>query len=195
MASPGWRRFKQGPGWILLGVVVVALMAIGLGQASDELSPEERIEAISKRLACPICDGESVFESRNNASEALRNEIRAQVDGGVATDDELITFIEQRYGAQVLLVPRADGIDALVWILPVVALVCGVAGLAFAFRRWKRAGGDVPTDDDRALVAEARRTGLDADDSPGRPAVPEAPDAPAGTPDGTPAGEVDGDGS
>jgi cytochrome c-type biogenesis protein CcmH len=139
-----------------------------------------------------------VFESRNNASEALRNEIRAQVDGGVATDDEIITFIEQRYGAQVLLVPRADGIDALVWILPVVALVCGVAGLAFAFRRWKRAGGDVPTDDDRALVAEARRTGLDADDSPGRPAVPDAPDAPDaldGTPDGTPAGEVDGDGS
>ncbi|MCX6520503.1 MAG: cytochrome c-type biogenesis protein CcmH [Actinobacteria bacterium] len=191
MASPRWQRFKQGPGWILLGVVVVALMAIGLGQASDELSPEERIEAISKRLACPICDGESVFESRNNASEALRNEIRAQVDGGVASDDEIITFIEQRYGAQVLLVPRADGIDALVWILPVVALVCGVAGLAFAFRRWKRAGGDIPTDDDRALVAEARRAGLDADGSPGRPTPPEAPDAPGGTP----AGEVDGDGS
>lgn len=191
MPSPGWQRFKRGPGWILLGVVVVALMAIGLAQNSDVLSPEERIEAISKRLACPICDGESVFESRNNASESLRNEIRAQVDAGVASDDQIITFIEQRYGAQVLLVPRADGVDALVWILPVVALVCGVAGLAFAFRRWKRAGGDVPTDDDRALVAEARRAGLDDDPPTDRPTTADR----SATTDAAESGEGDGDGS
>jgi cytochrome c-type biogenesis protein CcmH len=191
MPSPGWQRFKRGPGWILLGAVVVALMAIGLAQNSDVLSPEERIEAISKRLACPICDGESVFESRNNASESLRNEIRAQVDAGVASDDQIITFIEQRYGAQVLLVPRADGVDALVWILPVVALVCGVAGLAFAFRRWKRAGGDVPTDDDRALVAEARRAGLDDDPPTDRPTTADR----SATTDAAESGEGDGDGS
>lgn len=191
MPSPGWQRFKRGPGWILLGAVVVALMAIGLAQNSDVLSPEERIEAISKRLACPICDGQSVFESRNNASESLRNEIRAQVDAGVASDDQIITFIEQRYGAQVLLVPRADGVDALVWILPVVALVCGVAGLAFAFRRWKRAGGDVPTDDDRALVAEARRAGLDDDPPTDRPTTADR----SATTDAAESGEGDGDGS
>jgi cytochrome c-type biogenesis protein CcmH len=164
-ASSGWNRIKRGPGWIVLGVVVAALMAIGLGQAGDELSPAERVEAISKRLACPICDGESVFESRNNASAALRTEIRAQVDAGAASDDEIITFIEQRFGAQVLLVPRADGIDALVWILPVVAFVCGVAGLTVAFRRWKRAADTVPTDEDRTLVADARHAGLDGEPS------------------------------
>ncbi len=157
MASPRWQAFKRGPGWIILGVVVIALMVIGLGRASDELTPGERVEVISKRLACPICDGESVFESRNNASSALRTEIRSQVDAGEASDDQIITFIEQRFGAQVLLVPRADGIDAVVWILPVVAFVCGVAGLAVAFRRWKRAADTVPTDDDRQLVADARR--------------------------------------
>ena len=163
MASEGWRRFKRGPGWIVLGVVVVALMALGIGRADDVLSPAERVEALSKRLACPICDGESVFESRNNASEALRTEIRAQVEAGTASDDEIITFIEQRYGAKVLLVPRADGIDALVWILPVVALVCGVAGLVVAFRRWKRAAGSVPTEADRELVDAARRADAEAE--------------------------------
>ena len=157
MTSLGWQRFKRGPGWIILGVVLAALMALGLGRANDDLTPGERVETISKRVACPICDGESVFESRNNASASLRTEIRAQVDTGVASDDEIITFIEQRYGAQVLLVPRADGIDALVWILPVMAFVCGVAGLTVAFRRWKRAADTVPTDDDRTLVADARR--------------------------------------
>ncbi len=164
-ASSGWNRFKRGRGWIILGVVVAALMAIGLGQAGGELTPAERVEAISKRLACPICDGESVFESRNNASSSLRTEIRTQVETGEASDDEIITFIEQRFGAQVLLVPRADGIDALVWILPVVAFVCGVAGLTVAFRRWKRAADTVPTDEDRKLVADARHAGLDGEPS------------------------------
>ena len=36
--------------------------------------------------------------------------------------------------------PTCRGLSALVWALPVVALVCGAGGLAFAFRRWKVAG-------------------------------------------------------
>ncbi|MFN8021887.1 MAG: cytochrome c-type biogenesis protein [Acidimicrobiales bacterium] len=165
-AATGWQRVKRGPGWIVLGVLVVALMAVGAGRTNERLTPQERVEEISKRLACPICDGESVFESRANASIALRNEIKAQVEAGQATDDQIITYIEQRFGAQVLLVPKAEGVDALVWILPVVALVAGVAGLIVAFRRWRANAGGTATDEDRELVAAARRAGLDASASP-----------------------------
>ena len=99
-------------------------------------TPQERVEDISRRLACPICDGESVFESRNADSQAIRIEIARQVDTGTVSDDQIINFIEQRFGSKVLLVPRATGIDALVWALPVAALVCAVVGL----------GVRVPTD-------------------------------------------------
>jgi cytochrome c-type biogenesis protein CcmH/NrfF len=61
----------------------------------------------------------------------------------------------------VLLVPRAEGFDALVWILPVLAFVCAIAGLVVAFRRWQRADDIAPTADDRALVAAARFDGSD----------------------------------
>ena len=155
--STRWRQAKGWPGWLALALVVVGLLAVGINQSSGPTTPEERVEAISKRLACPICDGESVFESRNNASVAIRTEIAAQVESGVRSDEEIITFIEQRYGSRVLLVPRATGLDALVWALPVAAFVCATAGLAFAFRRWKRAGDTVPTDEDRVLVAAALR--------------------------------------
>jgi cytochrome c-type biogenesis protein CcmH len=155
--STRWRHAKRWPGWLALAVVAVVLLAVGANQDNTPTTREERIEAISKRLACPICDGESVFESRNNASVAIRNEIAAQVDGGVRSDEEIITFIEQRYGSRVLLVPRATGLDALVWALPVAAFVCATAGLTVAFRRWKRAGDTVPTDEDRVLVATALR--------------------------------------
>lgn len=176
MASTGWKRLKQRwAAWAVLGAVAVGLLAIGVSHDAGPRSPEERVEEISKRLACPICDGESVFESRNNASVAIKNEIRAQVADGVLDDDEIITFIVQRYESEVLLVPRADGIDALVWILPVVAFVCAVAGLAVAFRRWRAAADDLPTDDDRDLVAAA----LAAEADRPVPAPSAAPDEPS----------------
>jgi cytochrome c-type biogenesis protein CcmH len=156
-----WKKVKGPAGWTVLAVVVVALLAIGIGGDTGAPTAEERVESISKRLACPICDGESVFESRNNSSAAIRTEIKQQVAAGTASDDDIIDFIEQRYGGRVLLVPRSTGFDALVWALPAFAAVCAIAGLTVAFRRWKRAADTVPTDDDRVLVAEARAADLD----------------------------------
>lgn len=156
-----WRRAKAWPSWILIGVIVVGLLAVGATRDSSPRTSEERVQEITRRLACPECDGESVFESRNRASNNIREEVRAQVAAGNRTDEEIITFIAERFTSRVLLVPRASGIDALVWALPVAAFVCAIAGLAFAFRRWKRAADTVPTEGDRALVEAAMESELD----------------------------------
>ncbi len=149
------RSLKGWPSWVLLVLVVGGLLAIGASRDAGARSPKERVEDISRRLACPICDGESVFESRNADSQAIRIEIARQVDTGTVSDDQIINFIEQRFGSKVLLVPRATGIDALVWALPVAALVCAVVGLGVAFRRWKAEADTIPDDADRQLVAAA----------------------------------------
>jgi cytochrome c-type biogenesis protein CcmH len=154
MTTKWWKRW---PAWVLLVFVVVAFLAVGASRDSGPSTPAERADAIAQRVACPVCDGESVYESRNTASINLRNAIAELVNEGRASDDEIIATIERSYGGQVLLVPKASGFDALVWALPVAALVCALAGLAAAFRRWRRAGDGAhdPSDDDRALVAAA----------------------------------------
>ena len=149
------RSLKGWPSWVLLVLVVGGLLAVGASRDAGARSPKERVEDISRRLACPICDGESVFESRNADSQAIRIEIARQVDTGTVSDDQIINYIEQRFGSKVLLVPRATGIDALVWALPVAALVCAVVGLGVAFRRWKTEADTIPDDADRRLVAAA----------------------------------------
>ncbi len=149
------RSIKGWPSWVLLVLVVGGLLAVGAGRDAGARTPKERVEDISRRLACPICDGESVFESRNADSQAIRIEIARQVETGTVSDDQIINFIEQRFGSKVLLVPRATGIDALVWALPVAALVCALVGLGFAFHRWKTVADTVPDDADRRLVAAA----------------------------------------
>jgi cytochrome c-type biogenesis protein CcmH len=163
-------RVKRWPGWVLLLFVVAGFLAVGATRSTGPQSQEDRIDAISRRVACPICDGESVFESQNNASVAIRNQVGELVARNELNDEQIIAFIESRYGAQVLLVPRASGFDALVWVLPAVAFVCGMAGLIVVFRRWKRESDAMrdPTDADRALV-EAALAAEDAD-TPDRPA-------------------------
>ncbi|WP_394934735.1 cytochrome c-type biogenesis protein CcmH [uncultured Ilumatobacter sp.] len=152
-------KMKGWPGWVLLLVVVVSVLAIGSTRASGPQSQEERIDLISKRVACPVCNGESVAESRNNASRAIRNEIDSLVRSTPLTDDQIVAGLEDSYGTDILLVPRATGFDALIWVLPTMAFVFGVAGLAVAFRRWRvEADGMAdPTDADRDIVAAARR--------------------------------------
>src|SRR4051794_12699579 len=160
-----WKKaIKRWPGWLALGLVALVLLAVGTSQSSGPRTPDERLEYISTRLKCPICEGESVFESRNSDSEAIRTEIRSQISQGQLSDDQIITYMTDRYGEQLLLVPKASGIDALVWVLPVAAAICAVVGLAFAFRRWRRTVDTIPDDEDRARV-DAARSGAEPDEA------------------------------
>ena len=54
--------------------------------------------------------------------------------------------------------PARRGIDALVWVLPVVVLVACAAGLVVVFRRWRREGRRRPADGGRPR-ARGRRAG------------------------------------
>lgn len=154
---------KRWPGWVLLVLVVVGFLAVGATGDDGPSTPAERADAIAQRIACPTCDGESVFESRNTGSVNIRTAIRQLVDEGALTDDEIIGRIESSFSGRILLVPRASGLDALVWALPVAALVCALAGLAVTFRRWRQEAAATagPTDADRRLVEAALSAGDD----------------------------------
>ena len=146
------KQLKRWPGWVLLVLVVAGLLAFGTTRDAGARTPEERVEEISKQLACPICDGETVYESRNTQSASIRTEIKGQVTTSDATDDEIIAYIVQRFEAKIQLLPKATGFESLVWVLPSVVFVCAAVGLFFSFRRWRLAADLVPNDDDRALV-------------------------------------------
>lgn len=153
------KSIKQPAVWVAMAIVVGLLLVVGANNNSGPLTQQERIDEISQRLACPTCQGESVYVSRAPAAVSLRDEIARQVGGGERTDDEIVAFVELRFGGQVLLVPRSSGIDALVWALPVTALICALAGLALAFRRWRVSGDVGVSDSDREIVDEAMRHG------------------------------------
>ena len=140
--------------YLVLVPVVAAALVVGSGRGGGPVSVEERVERISKEVRCPTCESQSVADSRAPASDAIREEVRRRVDAG-EDDSAILAFLVSRYGKDVLLEPEASGVSALVWVLPVLAVASGLAGLAVAFRRWRGRRPNAVSAADRMLVEEA----------------------------------------
>lgn len=146
------KRLKSKPVWALMAIVFVSLLSVGTTRDKGPMTQSDRIDAITKRIACPTCDGESVYVSRASAAESIRRQVARDVAAGTKSDSEIIGAIADTFQAKVLLVPRATGIDSLVWVLPIAVFVSAVAGLWSAFRRWRNASHGEASADDIALV-------------------------------------------
>jgi cytochrome c-type biogenesis protein CcmH len=154
--SRSWtRRVKKWPSWLLLAFIAVFLLAIGIQRDSGPSTPQERVESISRQLACPTCDGESVAESRGTASQAIRQEIARLVADGQLTDSQVVQAIDDKYSEELQLKPGTSGLESVIWALPIAVAVSAGAGLAMAFRRWQTMEEQAVTHEDRQLVAQA----------------------------------------
>jgi len=138
-------------GWVALGLIVAAALAVAVVRDEGPADSRERIEAIARTLKCPTCEAESVYDSRATSAMQIKAEIARQVAAG-RTDAEIRAGIERSFpGSQ--FVPPAEGFASLVWALPVIAGIAAVAGLVVMFRSRRLAGA--ASAEDRALVAAA----------------------------------------
>lgn len=138
-----------------MALVVALALLVGVTGDRAPQTEAERVRSIASGVKCPTCQGLSAAESDAIAAQAVRDAIREGIRDG-RTDAQIRAFLVSRFGDEILLKPKATGISALVWVLPVAAIVIATAALAATFRRWKREQ-DVPdpTDDDRRLVESA----------------------------------------
>jgi cytochrome c-type biogenesis protein CcmH len=141
--------------WLPLVAVVVLALGVGAFGSTGPATNSDRVFAIGRQVKCPICDGETVAESNIAISRDIRADIARRVEQG-QSDEQILTFIDAKYRNQgLILTPSGSGVVGLIWVLPVVALVAALAGLAVAFRRWRLPVSNRADDADRALVAEA----------------------------------------
>lgn len=141
-----------------LGVAAVAMVALAVA-AFDDPGPRtaaERVRAVGSTIACPQCAGQSVVDSKATSAINIRAEIARLVDDG-RTDDEIRAAIAASFGDEAILLPDRTGIEALVWVLPVLVAIGALSALGFAFWRWGGEPQAHATEEDHALVEAARR--------------------------------------
>ena len=118
------------------------VLALGMQFASakdaaplvDDPVTEQRLIDISEEMRCLVCQNESLAGSRSDLANDLRAEIRTLIREG-KTDDQIRSFMVDRYGDFVLYRPPVKPLTWLLWIGPFVILALGIAGLLMYLRR------------------------------------------------------------
>jgi cytochrome c-type biogenesis protein CcmH len=146
------RRNRQKPKWhfappdeamrrvFLLALIVLFSLAAPAWAAvqPDEMLRDPGLEArartLSQQLRCMVCQNESIDDSDAPLAHDLRVLVRERLQAG-DSDRQVLDFLVARYGEFVLLKPRLSWQTAILWGLPPVFLLGGIALLVRAAGR------------------------------------------------------------
>ncbi len=85
----------------------------------------------------------------------MRGLVRERLQAGESREAIKAYFVE-RYGEWILLAPKREGFNLLVWILPFVGMVGGALGLCVVLMRWVRHPEPTPGPVDPAYLGRVR---------------------------------------
>ena len=97
------------------------------------VSLEEQAQSIDRTLICPVCPGETIDQAQVELARQMRTVVREKLAEGM-TRDEVLRFFVERYGESVLAAPPKEGFNLIAWIVPIVAVLIGVAAVVLVVR-------------------------------------------------------------
>jgi len=116
----------------LLALALLACLLPAAAAWAKEAQPvaedpelEKRVMALAEDLRCLVCQNESLAGSHAPLAVDLRQQIREQMRAG-KSDQEIISFMTERYGDFVLFRPPVKATTYLLWFGPFALLGAGV---------------------------------------------------------------------
>lgn len=121
--------------WLLLVLLALA----GVAQAIDPLpfrdaAEESRFRALTAELRCVMCQNQSLADSNAGIAADLRREVLDLMHAG-KTDDEIKSFLVERYTDFVLYNPPLRSDTLLLWLGPAAVLGIGLIAVVLIIRR------------------------------------------------------------
>ncbi len=95
---------------------------------------EDRYEKLLHELRCLVCQNQTVAESASGLANDLRVEVKEMLERG-ASDEEILTFMSDRYGDFVLYKPPVEARTYFLWAGPFILLVGGIFIAVMLVRR------------------------------------------------------------
>ncbi|MEO7386680.1 MAG: cytochrome c-type biogenesis protein [Gammaproteobacteria bacterium] len=136
-------------------VLAAVMLGAGPGNAIDidarfsDPVQQATYERLTSEVRCLVCQNQTIGDSTAPLAADLRREIHEMIEAG-RSEEEIKTFLLDRYGDFVLYKPRFKGSTAALWLAPVLLLLLGALALGRIIRR--RASLPVPLDDDDAAA-------------------------------------------
>jgi cytochrome c-type biogenesis protein CcmH len=122
-----------------IALLALALAAAALAPAAaPAATPRTTLPAIEQQVMCVVCKT-SLAVANGPQADAERRQIRALIARGL-TERQIKAALVAQYGERVLALPKADGFNLAVYVIPAALLALGLAVLALALPRWRRRG-------------------------------------------------------
>jgi cytochrome c-type biogenesis protein CcmH len=144
----------------LLVGVLASLLVVGVVAAQGGTVTDDQVNAVAKKLNCPVCENVPLDVCETQACAQWRDLIRQKLATG-EKPEQVIAYFRDTYGDRVLQEPPRSGFTALIWILPFVGLVAGVAILVVVLRRMTARSVAVDATTEASPVADEYRQRLE----------------------------------
>jgi cytochrome c-type biogenesis protein CcmH len=126
---------------LVLALVLTAGARVGDAAPSSPLDaatvPEARVTEVAAQLRCVVCQSLSVADSPSEMAAQMRGIVREHLAAG-ETPEQVIRYFVDKYGEWILLAPARHGFTLLVWLVPPIAVLLGVALTIHRVRGWTR---------------------------------------------------------
>ena len=103
----------------------------------DSPEQEQRFADLTEELRCTVCQNQNLADSDAQLARDLRQEIYEMLTAG-RTDDEIKSFLVERYGDFVLYRPPMQGNTLALWAIPAALLFGGAVAVIFIVRNRNR---------------------------------------------------------
>ncbi|WP_157015099.1 cytochrome c-type biogenesis protein [Mesorhizobium xinjiangense] len=128
----------------------LAAGAVEPDEVLDDPALEARARSLSAELRCLVCQNQSIDDSNADLARDLRIIVRERLKAG-DSDGEVMDFVVSRYGEFVLLKPRFNWRNALLWGTPVVLLLIGGGAILMRARRAATPTARLSAEEEKAL--------------------------------------------
>lgn len=112
-------------------LILLLSLWIGVAQAqiiSVEPEYQGRYNKLLHELRCLVCQNQTLADSGSGLADDLRLEVKRMLEEGLS-DQQIFTFMSDRYGDFVLYNPPVKPRTWLLWFGPFVLLIGGLIGI------------------------------------------------------------------
>ncbi|CAK0756411.1 cytochrome c-type biogenesis protein CcmH [Gammaproteobacteria bacterium] len=118
------------------GVSLKPTSAPAMTSSTAEIAFQDRMRRLEEELRCLVCQNQSLADSHADLASDLRREVEELARQG-KSDQEIITFLKERYGDFVSYRPPFNIATALLWLGPLLFFGIAVGGMV-VYARYRR---------------------------------------------------------
>lgn len=116
-------------------LALLVFTSSGAAQAPADSALEAQTTVLASELRCPVCQGNSIQDSPSELAQQMRDVIRDQLRSGKSPDEVRAYFVD-KYGEWILLTPKPQGFNLVVYVIPFAAILVGGLIVWRTVRRW-----------------------------------------------------------